>query len=113
MPLPRTPFPFPLGIGTDICSIPRVRRILELYNGRAFVRRVLSRAEIKGLQATPKHGKWMNVVFEKRDGEDATTSRKSGPEDYVGGVSGARVSPTHWAGREELLATASIHLAGR
>jgi hypothetical protein len=42
--MPR-PFPFPLNIGTDICSIPRILKILQGVNGRKFIKRVLSERE--------------------------------------------------------------------
>jgi hypothetical protein len=42
--MPR-PFPFPFNIGTDICSIPRILKILKGVSGRRFVRRVLSERE--------------------------------------------------------------------
>ncbi|KAJ9136443.1 hypothetical protein NKR23_g9841 [Pleurostoma richardsiae] len=41
------PFPFPLSIGTDICHIPRIHRILQHSERRRlqFVRRVLNATE--------------------------------------------------------------------
>lgn len=35
------PFPFPLAVGTDICSIPRIRKLLAGKHGIDFVRKVL------------------------------------------------------------------------
>lgn len=39
------PFPFPLRIGTDICQISRIHRILSGAQGPRFVRRVLTEEE--------------------------------------------------------------------
>ena len=40
------PFPFPLNIGTDICSIPRIRKILlKDTNGPRLVKRILTERE--------------------------------------------------------------------
>jgi hypothetical protein len=36
------PFPLPFNIGTDICSIPRILRILSQANARNFIRRILT-----------------------------------------------------------------------
>ncbi|KAI6382363.1 hypothetical protein MCOR25_000662 [Pyricularia grisea] len=37
----RRQFPFPLSLGTDICNIPRIRRILDGPQRDRFIRRVL------------------------------------------------------------------------
>lgn len=42
--MPR-PFPLPINIGTDICSITRILRILKTEKGTRFVERVLSERE--------------------------------------------------------------------
>lgn len=42
--MPR-PFPFPINIGTDICSIDRIYNILKRTSGLRFVRRVLIERE--------------------------------------------------------------------
>lgn len=39
------PFPFPLVVGTDICSIPRIRNILAGKHGIGFIRKVLRQEE--------------------------------------------------------------------
>jgi hypothetical protein len=40
------PFPFPLNIGTDICSIPRIRKIfLKATGGPRLVKRILTERE--------------------------------------------------------------------
>ncbi|KAF8850059.1 hypothetical protein BDZ45DRAFT_603418, partial [Acephala macrosclerotiorum] len=39
------PFPFPLAVGTDICSIPRIRKILAGKHGIGFIRKVLRQEE--------------------------------------------------------------------
>jgi hypothetical protein len=40
------PFPFPLNIGTDICSIPRIQKIfLQATRGPRFVKRILTKRE--------------------------------------------------------------------
>lgn len=40
------PFPFPLRVGTDICQISRIQRILQSPRAPRFVRRVLTAEEI-------------------------------------------------------------------
>lgn len=40
------PFPFPLNVGTDICQISRIHRILSGGRARRFVRRVLAPQEV-------------------------------------------------------------------
>jgi holo-[acyl-carrier protein] synthase len=40
------PLPFPLRIGTDICQVSRIYRILRSPRGPRFVRRVLTEEEI-------------------------------------------------------------------
>lgn len=35
-------FPFPLNLGTDICNVNRIRRILESSRGERFVQRILN-----------------------------------------------------------------------
>jgi phosphopantetheinyl transferase (holo-ACP synthase) len=46
--MPR-PFPFALGIGTDICSVKRIYRILTKPEGRAqqFIRHFFNHTEIR------------------------------------------------------------------
>lgn len=46
---PPIPFPFPLRIGTDICQIARIQRILHTRAGRRFVERVLAPEELSHL----------------------------------------------------------------
>lgn len=43
--MPPRPFPLPLSIGTDICQISRISRILEGRLASRFVQRVLVPAE--------------------------------------------------------------------
>jgi holo-[acyl-carrier protein] synthase len=38
-------FPFPLGVGTDICRIQRIRRILDKRAGAKFITRILTEEE--------------------------------------------------------------------
>lgn len=42
---PLRPFPFPLNVGTDICQISRIYRILRSPRGTRFVQRVLAPEE--------------------------------------------------------------------
>lgn len=44
MPKP-LPFPFPVHIGTDICHVPRILRILTGPHGERFVEKVLNEKE--------------------------------------------------------------------
>jgi holo-[acyl-carrier protein] synthase len=57
--MPR-PFPFALGIGTDICHIPRIQKILTNPKGSAqhFFRKVLNPAE------TLAYKSWLKVAVE-------------------------------------------------
>ncbi len=43
---PPLPFPLPLHVGTDICSISRIRLLLQSQHCRRFVRRVLTPEEL-------------------------------------------------------------------
>jgi holo-[acyl-carrier protein] synthase len=43
---PPIPFPYPLRVGTDLCRIPRILRILQGKNGPRFIRRVLAPEEL-------------------------------------------------------------------
>ncbi|KAH7165602.1 hypothetical protein EDB81DRAFT_259082 [Dactylonectria macrodidyma] len=43
---PLRTFPFPLNIGTDICQISRIYRILSSSRGKRFVNRILAPEEI-------------------------------------------------------------------
>ncbi|SPQ25257.1 60bd37af-2f45-4256-9954-3de067f1fd9b [Thermothielavioides terrestris] len=45
-PLPPLPFPYPLRIGTDICRIGRIQRILQSARGPRFIQRVLAPEEL-------------------------------------------------------------------
>jgi holo-[acyl-carrier protein] synthase len=45
------PFPFPLRVGTDICQISRIYRLLAGPRGPRFIRRVLTVDELE--QKTP------------------------------------------------------------
>ncbi len=45
-PLPLLAFPCPLHVGTDICRIARIARILRSTQGPRFVRRVLTPEEL-------------------------------------------------------------------
>jgi holo-[acyl-carrier protein] synthase len=45
-------FPFPMGIGTDICGISRIYRILSGASGQSFIRRVLATEEIAQIDNT-------------------------------------------------------------
>ncbi|KAH7145853.1 hypothetical protein B0J13DRAFT_329482 [Dactylonectria estremocensis] len=42
---PMRPFPFPLNIGTDICQISRIYRVLSSPRGTRFVKRILAPEE--------------------------------------------------------------------
>jgi hypothetical protein len=58
------PFPWPLNIGTDICSIPRILGILRKKTGRHFVRRILTieeRDHYRGRVDWPLE-KWQETV---------------------------------------------------
>lgn len=50
---PPLPFPYPLRIGTDICRIGRIERILRSVRGPRFVQRLLSPEERVGMRADP------------------------------------------------------------
>ncbi|KAB8225443.1 hypothetical protein BDV33DRAFT_198823 [Aspergillus novoparasiticus] len=54
MPEPNIiPFPYPLGVGTDICHIPRIRRILTHENPshvHRFVKRIFCQSEFDAFQ---------------------------------------------------------------
>ncbi|KAK3307533.1 uncharacterized protein B0T15DRAFT_181636 [Chaetomium strumarium] len=43
---PPLPFPYPLRIGTDLCRISRIQRILQGKNGPRFIHRVLAPEEL-------------------------------------------------------------------
>lgn len=66
--MPR-PLPFALGIGTDICHVPRIYRLLTKQNRSAqhFVLKSLNPAEIRAC------GSWLKVAAEldalKADGK--------------------------------------------
>jgi holo-[acyl-carrier protein] synthase len=69
------PFPFPLNIGTDICQISRVYRILASPRATRFVNRILAPEELahhdarlQVLTRAPSarsHGKTSDAVPEK------------------------------------------------
>lgn len=44
--MPRA-FPFALGIGTDICHIPRVKRLLKLPTAQSFLKKVFNPSEME------------------------------------------------------------------
>jgi hypothetical protein len=67
----RLPFPVPLSIGTDICSLVRVRKILEDRLAARFIRRVLAPEEIEELEAS-KHRRWLQFLVERSREEDRT-----------------------------------------
>ncbi|KNG87352.1 hypothetical protein ANOM_003931 [Aspergillus nomiae NRRL 13137] len=59
------PFPYPLGVGTDICHIPRIRRILTRENPKyaeRFSKRIFSESERDAFQQ--RHD---NVLRLKKD----------------------------------------------
>ncbi|KAK4240898.1 hypothetical protein C8A03DRAFT_12820 [Achaetomium macrosporum] len=43
---PPLPFPYPLRVGTDLCRIPRILRILQGKNGSRFIHRILAPEEL-------------------------------------------------------------------
>jgi holo-[acyl-carrier protein] synthase len=45
-PRPPLAFPYPLHVGTDICCVARIARILRSSQGPRFVRRVLTPEEL-------------------------------------------------------------------
>ncbi|QUC20005.1 uncharacterized protein UV8b_04246 [Ustilaginoidea virens] len=50
-PLPLRAFPFPLNVGTDICQISRVRRILDSPRRTRFINRILAPEELESHKA--------------------------------------------------------------
>ncbi|GAB1196833.1 hypothetical protein APSETT444_006111 [Aspergillus pseudonomiae] len=75
------PFPYPLGLGTDICHIPRIRRILTRENSKyaeRFSKRIFSGSERDAFQQ--RHDKVLRL---KKDLDTAVcqTDEKSRQQD--------------------------------
>ncbi|KAK3319353.1 hypothetical protein B0H66DRAFT_559297 [Apodospora peruviana] len=58
------PFPFPLNVGTDICQISRIRRLLtpEWKAGR-FIRRILAPEELRKLKKASTSRKYLQPIL--------------------------------------------------
>ncbi|RFU77941.1 holo-acyl-carrier- synthase [Trichoderma arundinaceum] len=76
---PLRPFPFPLNIGTDICQISRIYRILRSPRGTRFVNRIFSPEEqarkdprLRCLEERP-----LNKVFENDEFKPFETKNES------------------------------------
>lgn len=66
--MPPRPFPFPINIGTDICSTKRIFQILTARRGHgdSFLKRVLNEKERESLR-DDKIGKPLRMYWETRD----------------------------------------------
>jgi holo-[acyl-carrier protein] synthase len=75
-------FPFPLQIGTDLCQISRIHRILCGNYGPRFARRILSQQELSALRTpqSPKaHLAWLVSRSGGAPGTDRWRERQHGP----------------------------------
>jgi hypothetical protein len=91
----RLAFPFPLGIGTDICSIPRIKRLLNRPGTAKFVRRILTPREIGLLSQLYSEGDtaWWPLIL-------AAEQRKQLGADEVVGKSAK--AETVWVGSGQI-----------
>ncbi|KAL2132067.1 hypothetical protein VTI74DRAFT_4245 [Chaetomium olivicolor] len=116
MPPPIIPFPYPLRVGTDICRIPRVLRILRGPRPARFIHRVLAPEELlharPAVQAVLDHlasdaakaaGVGVGRTPPLLDGQAGSSE-----EDGTGAGAGAGTVED-----EELYRRAAAHLAGR
>ncbi|KAL8382388.1 hypothetical protein RB595_006259 [Gaeumannomyces hyphopodioides] len=120
-PRPVVKFSYPIFVGTDVCRIARVRKILEAAEKREpFVRRVLDREERARID--PILGRLAEEERRKEDEGDGTAgARGPGPAgSWRGAVVGllsrlARRPPPAASSPERvrLLDQAAVHMAGR
>ncbi|KAI5463184.1 hypothetical protein BGZ63DRAFT_402522 [Mariannaea sp. PMI_226] len=99
---PLRPFPFPLNIGTDICQISRIYRILDSPRAIRFVNRILAPQELARNDAR------LRVL--KRT-SDARSGLKSSSSEIT--TPGAQLAHESLAARDPELWNCAAFLAGR
>ncbi|KAL8408202.1 hypothetical protein RB594_006846 [Gaeumannomyces avenae] len=111
-PRPVIKFPHPIFVGTDVCRIARVRRILEAAKKREpFVRRVLGRGEEERARIDPILGRLAEEEKRKGEGEGVSCLAVA-----VASLLRLACRPSPAASSPErvrLLDQAAVHMAGR
>ncbi|KAK2059878.1 hypothetical protein LY76DRAFT_433083 [Colletotrichum caudatum] len=73
------PFPFPINIGTDICQVSRVYRLLASDRGASFLRRVLTKDERALVPVGPSSGHASTAKLESSQDGDFQALKKHNP----------------------------------
>ncbi|KAK2034394.1 hypothetical protein LX32DRAFT_394843 [Colletotrichum zoysiae] len=73
------PFPFPINIGTDICQVSRVYRLLASDRGASFLRRVLTEDERALVPVCPPSGHGSTTKLESSQDGDFQALKKHNP----------------------------------
>ncbi|KAI2781848.1 hypothetical protein F4815DRAFT_464475 [Daldinia loculata] len=100
-------FPFSFGVGTDICQISRIYKIIAQKKGSNFIHRVLTKDEINSVRGASHV---LEPIYSRRHLPESDLFPNGNIEEEIPAVAtAARFMAGRWAAKEAVIKSCSAH----